>query len=261
MTTPSYPEVLYHYTTITNLALILENRSIRFTRADKVNDLDEVKISDAPEIKQAVYLSCWTASEKESIPLWALYASHAKGIRIKLPSNMFKSVGEPYKSKNGKFLIINLDFLKNVVQRKTDRLWIPYLFGPFKVDYPPDNSVTVLRGNEDIRAKEIDVSKVGTIKLEHWKFEEEYRFIIFPNSLWHSGMKIFQYIRDDAINNPIMAEHVYIPLDPNILDKMEITMGPDAKDAEYYIVKALLEKYVKNGKILDSALKDKIRIN
>ena len=255
MTIPSYPVALYHYTTIRSLALILESRSIRFTRADKVNDPEEVKISDAPEIKKAVFLSCLTASYNESIPLWALYASDTKGVRIRLSSNMFESVGKPYESKYGRFLIINLGFLKNVVQRETDYLWIPYLFGPSKVDYTPENSATVLRG------KEIEVCKVGTIKLEHWKFEEEHRFIIFPDALWNSEMEIFQYIRDGAIKNPIIDEHVYIPLDPKILDKIEVTMGPDAKDAEYCIVKALLEKYVKNGKILDSALKDKIRIN
>lgn len=243
MITASYPKSLYHYTSIQNLALILESRSIRFSRADEVNDSDEVKISDAPEIKKAVFLSCWTASENESIPLWALYASHTKGVRIKLSSNMFKSIGEPYESKYGGFLITNLGFLKNVVQRKTDSRWISCLFGPSKVDYTPENSTTVLRG------KEIDVSKVGTIKSEHWKFEEEHRFIIFPNALWHFEMEIFQYIRDDAIKNPIKAEHVCIPLDPCILDKIEVTMGPDTKDAEYCIVKELLEKYARNGKI------------
>lgn len=36
---------LYHYTTIDTLALILKNRTIRFNRLDKVDDLEEKVVS------------------------------------------------------------------------------------------------------------------------------------------------------------------------------------------------------------------------
>jgi len=103
----AYPKILYHYTSIENLALILENRSLRFSHADKINDLDEVVISDVPEIKMSVFFSCWTAKKQESIPLWALYASKMKGVRIELSANMFECCSEPYQSTCGKFYIIN----------------------------------------------------------------------------------------------------------------------------------------------------------
>jgi len=117
MTIPKY---LYHYTSIENLALILGNRTLRFSRTDLVNDLEEINITDLPEIKKAVYISCWTASEKESIPLWNLYASKAKGVRIKLPSNMFLRSMEPYKVDNIDCYIVNLMSLHNIVECEND---------------------------------------------------------------------------------------------------------------------------------------------
>jgi len=255
MKNTSYPKILYHYTSIGSLALILENRSIRFSRADKVNDLDEVFISDLPEIKKSVFLSCWTASKKESIPLWVLYASRMKGVRIELASKMFERGTEPYPLKCGQFFVINLLTLKNSAQRKKDRHWIPYLFGPSEVDYTSENKVSVMINDIDI-----DVSKIATIKLDHWRFEEEYRYIIFPNALWNPETDTFQFY-NDINDNPITDEAIYIPLDQNILDNIIVKLGPNSSESEYLIVDALLKKYTKKGRITYSELRDKMNIS
>jgi len=52
------PEDLFHYTSMQNLAIILSTKSIRFSRADMVNDLEELRINDLPKMKKAVYISC-----------------------------------------------------------------------------------------------------------------------------------------------------------------------------------------------------------
>lgn len=254
MKNKTYPKSLYHYTSIERLAIILKNRSIRFSRANKVNDLDEVVISDVPEIKKCVFLSCWSASKKESIPLWALYGSRMKGVRIELVSAMFKSGSEPRLSKCGKFFIVNLLTLKNLAQRKKDRHWVPYLFGPSEVKYTDKNQISVMNG------RDIDVSKIGVLKLEHWKFEEEYRYIIFPTALWNPEAEVFQFY-NDIKDNPITDESIYIPIDKNILDNIIVTLGPNASDSEYCRVDALLKKYTKNGQISYSELRDKVKIS
>lgn len=247
------PTILYHYTRIENLARILENKCIRFSRADKVNDLDEVSILDMLEIKKSVFLSCWTASTKESIPLWALYASKMKGVRIELPSVMFEGCSEPYPSGCGKFFIMNLFSFNNFAKRKSDQHWIPYLFGPSKVEYTEKNNVSVMNGHN------IDASLIGTLKLEHWTFEEEYRFIIFPNALWNQETESFQFY-NDIKKNPITDESIYIPLDQNILDNIKVTLGPNALDAEYIIVDSLLKRFTKNGCVEYSELSKKVNI-
>jgi len=166
---------------------------------------------------------------------------------------MFESCSEPYLSRCGKFFIINLLTLKNSAQRKTDWHWIPYLFGPSKVEYTDKIEISVINGVD------IDVSKIGVLKLDHWKFEEEYRYIIFPKALWNQETESFQIV-NDIKGNPITDESIFIPLDQNILDNITVTLGPSASDSEYCIVDALIKKYTKNGKIVYSELKDKVNI-
>ena len=98
-----------------------------------------------------------------------------------------------------------------------------------------------------------DVSKIGTIKLDHWRFEEEYRYIIFPKTLWNPETHTFQFY-NDIKDNPITDEEIYIPLDQNILDNIIVKLGPDSSESEYLIVDALLKKYTKNGRSTDSEL-------
>ena len=82
---------IHHYTSIENLALILKNKTIRFTRLDKVDDSEEAGLSCKNiQLSYYTFVSCWTDSEEESIPLWKMYAGkEMHGIRISLDSDMF----------------------------------------------------------------------------------------------------------------------------------------------------------------------------
>ncbi len=253
MSTVSYPKALYHYTSIETLALILKNKKLRFTRADKVNDLEEIMIKDLPKIKKTVFVSCWTGNEKESIPLWALYASQARGVRIKLPPNMFEGGTDPYQSVNGSCNIINLMSLENVVERGSVCQWIPYLFGPVVVDYEDDPAVSVLEN------KELKVERIGTVKLKHWTFEKECRFLIIPDALWNPESKRF-VIHKESLAIPIEKEYIDIPLKTSTLDSVEVMLGPDAEDAERCIVESLLNQYTVHGTVKDSDLKGRIKL-
>ena len=77
---------IHHYTSIENLALILKNKTIRFTRLDKVDDSEEAGLSCKNiQLSYYTFVSCWTDSEEESIPLWKMYAGkEMHGIRISL---------------------------------------------------------------------------------------------------------------------------------------------------------------------------------
>jgi len=81
---------IHHYTSIENLALILKNKTIRFTRLDKVDDSEEAGLSCKNiQLSYYTFVSCWTDSEEESIPLWKMYAGkEMHGIRIELLSNL-----------------------------------------------------------------------------------------------------------------------------------------------------------------------------
>lgn len=246
------PKALFHYTSIETLALILSTQTIRFSRADMVNDLEELKIIDLPAIKKSVFISCWTASEKESIPLWKMYGSNLKGVRIKLPTDMFRRGSKPYLSGKGNCHLINLMSLENIVQRGKNYQWIPYIFGPTKVRYSRDNAVFVIENNE------LMVDRIGTVKLEHWKFEDEYRYLIIPDALWNSAEMRFQ-IDDPSSIVPVDQENVDIHLSISAINSIEVTLGPAAKDAEHCIVDTLLSKLTKRKRIMESDLKGKVR--
>ena len=108
-----HPKYLFHYTSIDKLCLILRNRSLRFTRLDKVNDPEEGLTRHFPSSKFFTYVSCWTSEEKESLLLWKMYSADMKGVRIRLPINMFKGRWEPEYETTG-FPIIHVSENINV---------------------------------------------------------------------------------------------------------------------------------------------------
>lgn len=83
-------DLLYHYTSIDTLALILKNKTICFNNLLNVDDLEEVGTQDMGNFGKYVNISCWTKDSKESIPLWNLYTQSMKVVRIGLPKFPFK---------------------------------------------------------------------------------------------------------------------------------------------------------------------------
>ena len=203
-------------------------------------------------MKECVFVSCWTASEKESIPLWKMYGSNLKGVRIKLPTDMFRRGSKPYLAAHGNCHLINLMSLKNVVQRGKNHQWIPYIFGPTKIRYSKSNAVSVINNGELL------VDRIGTVKLEHWKFEEEYRYLIIPDALWNQEKMRFQIDNPNSIVS-VDKDNVYIPLSESAINSIEITIGPAATVAEHCIVDTLLSGFTKRARVKESCLKKKIK--
>jgi hypothetical protein len=89
---------IHHYTTIKNLALILNSGKLRFTRFDLLDDKEEVSVipDNLSFIRTWCFISSWTDSEKESIPLWKMYSSIYDGVRISMPIDMFNKCGIPF---------------------------------------------------------------------------------------------------------------------------------------------------------------------
>ena len=84
------PAFLYHYTNIDSLALILKNRTLRLNNLNNVDDMEEGKTKDYELLGDYTFVSSWTDSEEESIPLWHMYSNKYNGVRIKMKSNPFK---------------------------------------------------------------------------------------------------------------------------------------------------------------------------
>ena len=246
-------QYLYHYTTIDTLALILKNRSILFTRADLVNDLEEINILDKPEVKKSSFISCWTAQRNESIPMWNLYANEAKGVRIKLKSPFFEGSSPPHEITNHNCKIIVLKNIQNFIERENDYEWLKYLFGPIEVNYEMNTGVNVLTDDNSLI-----VDKIGTIKSEHWAFEKEFRFLALANHDWNSQTETFE-IKDEPYYSEVKSDCFAIKIDEEIFNEIEVTLGPCCQESEEIIVESLLKRFTTNGQVQHSELKDKIR--
>ena len=80
---------LYHYTNVSSLAMILKNRSIRFSPLPLLDDKEEQMHNDPKNYSKYVFVSSWTDTDVESIPMWKMYTLPMEGVRIKLPKYPF----------------------------------------------------------------------------------------------------------------------------------------------------------------------------
>ena len=82
---------IHHYTNLETLALVLRNKTIRFNRLDKVDDIEEGNVSpDGVKMGKYTFVSCWTENDEENISLWKMYSGGGIGVRISLEQDMFK---------------------------------------------------------------------------------------------------------------------------------------------------------------------------
>lgn len=256
--------------------MILKNRTIRFNRLDKVDDIEEGNAeSYGIRFCQYVFVSCWTDNPEENIPLWKMYSGDFGGIRISMEQEMFKE-----------YLIQNLDFggLKShgsMISRipaddltKSEYFVFPYLDYKNKlffrrIKYVEDVSTYTKDFIQisNIKGERGDVSMnlntFGTYKNKRWEFQNEVRFVIYVlpfNPLKECANPDISTIFINSIsNNSLPISHYDMHLKNEAFDNMEITLSPSATEAENLIVHALIEKYAPNVKISNSNLGKLIR--
>ena len=77
-------KILYKYTTLESLALILRSKKIRLNPLTVMDDLQEAQSSDEIEYGKYVFISSWMDQPLESIAMWKLYSNMYSGVRIGL---------------------------------------------------------------------------------------------------------------------------------------------------------------------------------
>lgn len=270
MTTNEY---LYHYTNIETLALILKNHTIRFNSLNKMDDLQEQQTADVKNIGQFCYISSWTEDSTESIPMWNMYASLNLGVRIKLRKNPFKIYNNTAESlskvikatvndeSNGKPLqsiipiaeMFSKKFMS--VQAMTKDLLI-------KVEYTDDKDKLYPHLLiEEGESFSIALGELGKYKNLHWKFQNEWRYIltILPLNLNQPVDNSFKNFQTVANKIRLGVEKQPFPyydmhLSDEAFSDMEITLSPHISAGSQVIVKSLVEKYNPSATIAESHL-------
>ena len=266
-------EYLYHYTSVETLAQILRNHSIRFNSLEKMDDLQEQEAGDIKNVGQFVYVSSWTDDELESIPMWNLYASLDRGVRIQLCKNPFKlynNTANDLATVNGLKVteasqgnsiqtIIPLTeiFSKGFIsmQNKTKKIL-------FKVEYTNEKEKLYPKlVLEDGNWFSINLGKWGTYKNLHWRFQKEWRYIldIFPISLLQSPDKLdtdFQLFANGLLFGTEKQPFPYYDMiiSDNAFADMQVTLSPRINAGSRIIIQDLIEKYNPKAEIKESHL-------
>lgn len=257
------PDFLYHYTSIETLALVLANRTLRFTRLDGVNDPEEASARDLPNASTLVFASCWTAQSRESLAMWRMYTPNLQGVRIKLPNNPFAGRHAPTIFDKGG-AIQRIDG-KIEVTRANNGLGVvsSYVTGPNKIYYTDDHAYR----NGPCLVDEgdrwsVQLHDLGMVKNTYWAFEEEWRYKVLatfseailqePNPLSHPAL--------DLVAFPVQEAAVLVPLDAASFDGMEVVLGPCASAGQEVIIRSLLEKYAPNAVLKRSEINVRLSI-
>lgn len=261
---------LYHYTTIDTLALILKNRTIRFNRLDKVDDLEEKVVSCGVNLGQYMFASCWTKDAEESIPLWKMYAGVTDGIRIALDEDMFQEYNiHDLKLNNG---LHSVGGIKSLIPQK-DIEATGYMIMPvyknsksdfFYRDIEYVDNVQEMTSDifqETEKGVNINFGKVGRYKNTRWAFQKESRFVlnVFPFNPLHFSSQMMNFAGNITSNcykgnKQVPFDYYDMRLQDCVVDNIEIILSPSMSDSKRIIVEALCKQFTKNGIVKESNL-------
>lgn len=268
-------EYLYHYTNIEALALILSNRTIRFSSLERVDDLQEKQAADIRNIGQFCYVSSWTDEEKESIPMWKMYSSLEGGVRLKMhkyPFHEFCNDPDSLRSTGMRVEdgVTDGDYPKSVIPY-AEFINKGFTQQPplqkdmlFQVEYTDDHEKLVPRLLSDNR-KTINTGMLGKYKNTHWSFQKEWRYIftLYPIDVKKINPSDDTYVQD--IYYKLLSGNLKSPFDffdlsisEDAFEDMEVTMGPRISKGNEVIVRSLLEKYNRSAMLKESSLVGKI---
>ena len=252
------PSALYQYTTIESLEKILSTQTLRFSRLDTVNDPEEATAADVPLASSSVFVSCWSSTSLEQIPMWSMYGDASRGVRIKMPSNMFTGRQNPTVfEKGGAFITMDSWYtLERRLPAMTSKSCS--IIGPNKIYYSNDpnyrNCQMVYRENGNANLYGYDL---GMVKSTHWDYEEEWRFKIaaFQFECAYPDNAYFNRVMLNLEEFPIQSDSLFIPLDSSSLSELEVTLGPRADENAAHEVEAILAKYSPEANLVRSAIR------
>ncbi|MCF6150325.1 MAG: DUF2971 domain-containing protein [Candidatus Kuenenia sp.] len=275
-------QLIHHYTNIDTLALILQNKTLRFNRLDRVDDVSECQECSGIKFGQYYFVSSWTKLKEESIPQWHMYTNEMSGVRISFPKYPFKRERLiPPKEWN---MIQEGEILSPVPFDKifNNEFVIPPLFFnddqfcgdiEYVKNIEEEYKKAVVHSKTPDGKDQLKISNIGRLarlKKLDWKFQDEYRFVLFilPGiDIPHDGIGNERYITElpnhmmNCLFNgvPPTITHFDVEIDQEAIDNMTVTIGPLCGAGNRIIAETLVAKFSKFGKVLPSELTGTIR--
>lgn len=241
--------MLYHYTTIDKLALILKNKTLRFRNLKLVDDQDEGNTLDKGHFKDFVFVSSWTKSEIENIALWQMYAGGMNGVRIGIDPGKVKFIAKNEIDSNKTSRVI-----KNYKGSNPDAIAFKYSDNIVDVIY--DDELYLFQERQSDHLTKLNIKNIYLYKKIFWEFQKETRFVLLACSKRNMEKHHRMINRlDSLIISLIKKEHfncqyIYLKLDEDVFEEMEILLGPkySGTTSDELIVDALIKEHIKKYK-------------
>lgn len=266
-------ELLYHYTTLDTLALILQGRKIKFNPLCNMDDKQEAMLQDPYDIAKYIFISSWTSESKENIAMWKLYSNVHNGVRIGLKRNPFKKyIFDPWVWKK--------EYPHIAISVRSSELILPtreciseefsllnHAWGEVleKVIYTDDNSLlfpkTVEIGPENTTFKS---NGIGKYKNTYWEFQNEERYILRFAPVGLRAAKqddnAAQMFVDGISPDVHFRDAIFLEIDDEAFEKMEVTIAPEFTMGSRVIIESLKSTFNPNMKINESVLNGFVRL-
>lgn len=240
---------IFHYTSIDNLKLILENKTIRFNSMANMDDMKEGFSIDFGDLSRYLYSSSWTKDKNENIPLWVMYTDNMKGVRIEADSDFL----EIEEDRNGKVTnITNENALVYRLQYGNNSNSL------VKVKYSEEYKSCIKNSRGFIGEEILDI---GRIKPTAWSFQNEWRFRLLginKNKIVSYGDNDYLKFGDSIyINVENDMEFIDVKFNIDKLSNANFVIGPNTNQNDYDRVTKMVYKYITNfeGEIEKSKLK------
>ncbi|KGA42829.1 DUF2971 domain-containing protein [Pectobacterium odoriferum] len=281
---------IHHYTSLSSLALILKNRTIRFTRTDLLDDVQEFHLGDIWPSAVNFFVSSWSAESEESIPQWAMYGDSFKGVRLTISDNIFPweklSVDVHSEKKDAKNYCLRVNNVFSPFD-KTNMFGNGYVLIPmylsmhdFKNRVKYVDSIKevindlIIKTGSGIETRG-NINEPVFIKSKHWEYQNEIRFVLMatkgPNLIYENSPEEYEdvFLSEMANSNnglidsnrdkAPLVKYIDLPVMSTAFGSLQVVLGPLAPVSSRVIVESLCEKYAPNSLVKESSLSGQIR--
>lgn len=265
--------MLYKYTTLESLALILKSKNIRLNPLTGMDDLQESKTADEINFGKFVFISSWMNQPLESIAMWKLYSNMQSGVRISLRRNPFRKYivnkqdlqrlipGAELEGEKLEFIMpleecfaenhFLINFNYNKLLEKVEYTDKPEQLNPQILDF----------GKEQLILKS---GELGKYKNTYWEFQNEERYILrfIPTNIneIESSSNAAQLVCDSLVKTKEFLPYCDLEIEDDAYYSMEVTLAPQFSCGNRILLDALIQQYNPDMKIIESALKDRVKL-
>lgn len=276
---------IFHYTKASTLPLILANKTIRFTRADRLDDRSEVPFRAAELDPRFYFLSSWTTSQSEQAAQWSMYGDNWRGIRIGLPESPFpwstiqpsisrklpdgRNIGfrcEPVRTPYSEQAVFGNGYIlvpDPTVNEQNFGAPVRY------VDDPAASALRFVKEDAELLTVRGSITSLARIKGRGWSHQDEFRFALFavagPSLKYDDDRVGYGKAYLDTLEarfvsreRPLMghseATSIDLPLRDGVLDELSVTLGPGITDENRAEVMKAIEQFAPSAQVTTSKM-------